>query len=446
MPSKRILSEIFVIPEGENFIIYAPLKKLAFLVNRQALEVITDLKEGRPIAGGEKPAEIVRFLTQHKLLEESSETIEQPALNGFAPTRVTLFPTSDCNLRCVYCYASGGERPRYMQWEVAQAALDCVMTAAGRSAGKRFVLGFHGGGEPTLGWDILQRAVRYARRQAQERGLSCAVTTALNAVLSPAKRRWIIEHVNSATISLDGPKDIQDSQRPLAGGRGSFAAVMRSLKEFDAAGFDYGIRATITSASVARMSELVDFFADTVKTTRIQFEPLFACGRCSKTNWSEPDPELFLREFVKAQRRAKQRGFELRFSGARPESLTDRFCEASSGNFCVTPEGWVTSCFEVSDPGDPRSAEFFFGRYDPPRGSFVFDLEKLNRLRTRTVQHMPACAGCFCKWHCAGDCLAKAIASSGDLFQPDVARCWLNRELTKARIIDLLEAAPAINY
>ena len=56
-------------------------------------------------------------------------TADPPAA-ALRPTAVTLFLTSACNLRCVYCYASGGEQPRYLDEQVALDAIDFVVDNA----------------------------------------------------------------------------------------------------------------------------------------------------------------------------------------------------------------------------------------------------------------------------------------------------------------------------
>lgn len=42
------------------------------------------------------------------------------------PKLLVLWVTTDCNLRCRYCYAEGGDLPERMAWAVAAKAPDSV--------------------------------------------------------------------------------------------------------------------------------------------------------------------------------------------------------------------------------------------------------------------------------------------------------------------------------
>ncbi len=77
----------------------------------------------------------------------------------------------------------------------------------------------------------------------------------------------------------------------------------------------------------------------------------------------------------------------------------------------------MTGCYEVGEPDDPRAGTFFYGRLNPATGEIEVDDEKLRRLRTLTVEHKPACADCFCKWTCAGECASKP-ALEGNAWDP----------------------------
>ena len=68
---------------------------------------------------------------------------------------LVLWMTTDCNLRCRYCYARGGDIPEYMSWDVARRAVDL----AARS-GEPFKIQFSGG-EPLLHLELIETVVNY---------------------------------------------------------------------------------------------------------------------------------------------------------------------------------------------------------------------------------------------------------------------------------------------
>ena len=165
---------------------------------------------------------------------------------------------------------------------------------------------------------------------------------------------------------------------------------------------------------VESMPDIVAFVAQNYPSAeQIHFEPVWECGRCTTSTDTMPSAAAFTESFRTALAVAREHHMKLVYSGARQDMICDAFCKASSGGFTVTPTGDVTACYEVSYASDPRSQRFFFGHYDAQTSGFVFDWEKLRELSQLNVHNFPYCRDCFCKWHCAGDCAAKAAASVG---------------------------------
>lgn len=121
--------------------------------------------------------------------------------------------------------------------------------------------------------------------------------------------------------------------------------------------------------------------------------------------------------------------------------LDTRFCGAAGSNFFVTPRGDVTACVEVSRRDDPRAEVFMYGRYDASSGKFAFDNEKFQQLVRLRVQEFDSCRDCFARWHCCGDCLAKAPAVSKIKEQRNLYRCRINQAFTKHQLLMELQSA-----
>lgn len=422
---------------GDRFVLYSPLKRLAFLVNGAVIEAL-QTRMRKPAFRDFLPdtSDIIAFLDATGIFEDSPPPTSSCIADKFLPTTATLFLTNRCNLRCVYCYASAGERtPVTMPWEIAKKAVDYIINNALNKAEQDVQIGFHGGGEPTLAWDIMKRTVYYFRHCAATNGLTPSVHTATNGVIPRYKLDWIIENLTSANISLDGLPTIQNAQRPTAAGGSSFDAVEATIRAMDAGKFDYGVRATVTKQSVTEMGNLTYYLAENSRCRQIHFEPVFNCGRCFHSGADGPSAAEFIEGFKSSCAAATKRPIEVLYSGARFYTLTDKFCHAAGESFCVTPTGDVTSCYEVITSEDPRSDIFFYGAYDAPTGEFkIFD-KKLKRLRERTVAKIEYCQNCFCKYHCAGDCLTRATDGVHLTNIMDTARCRINQDLTLDQII-----------
>ena len=429
--------ELFVVPNTEGALfLYAPLRRIVVSLNRDAVNSVAKYLQNGDASLEPVDSRVVQQLRDAGLF---TEPVPHPPTTPddyvFRPHEVTLFPTTRCNLRCIYCYADGGTRCVDMPWEVAEAAIEHVIANARAVGRDDFIVGFHGGGEPLVNWDLVQRATLYARRRAEEVSLDVKIHCATNGVMSPAQREFIAENFTGINISFDGPDDIQDRQRPLANGDGSFPHVMETIEFFREAGFPFGIRITLTEESSSRLCEIVRFIHEHCpQLDQVHVEPVWQCGRCQTTGERPPTEEQFIADFIEAYELAHDLGFSLFYSGARLDVLTNKFCAAPGDGFSVTPEGFVSSCFEVAESSDPRADLFHYGRYDEDQKEFTIDRDRVARLRRLRVENIPQCQDCFCKWHCAGDCLAKALSGTRPDDHAGSPRCNLNRAITQFQL------------
>ncbi len=430
--SNPISTDVFVIPRNGQYVVYAPLRRLAFLGNAALVNFIHRLKQGASPLDAQETA-LLKLFAELRLTGEAGDTpIFTLGSNVYKPAEVTLFLTARCNLRCLYCYASAGAgRHADMSLATAKQGIEFVCRNA-RDLGRRsFGVGYHGGGEPTVHWEVLSESVVYARQLGREYNLELRASLATNGVFSEAKCRWITANMQSATLSLDGLPEVQDAQRPSPSGGASSRAVFRTLERFEKAAFPYGIRMTATARSTEKLPESLRYILDHARPRRIQVEPVYELGR-GQNAALHVQPATFVRAFREARTVAQQHGVELLFSAARLDVLTNRFCQSCGDGFSLTPGGNVSACYEVCDEQMNFAEEFIFGRYDDSAGRYVFDAEKLRRLRARSVESIPWCRDCFCKWHCAGDCPNKARHAMQDGEFSGHARC----EITQALVLD----------
>ena len=258
---------------------------------------------------------------------------------------------------------------------------------------------------------------------------------ATNGVLSPEKQQWIIQNFRGVNLSMDGLPDVQDAQRPSPSGKPSSEAVWQTIRAFDAANYPYGIRITITSASVERLPQSVAYLLECAHPKRIQVEPVYVLGR-GRANGFAVDPLAFVEAFREGKKLAAQSGVDYSYSAARMNLLTNRFCTSCGEGFSLTPQGLVSSCYEVPDPSFEYADQFIFGQFDETRARYTFDEEKLARLRTLTVEQIAWCRDCFCKWHCGGDCLYKSRFALVDGEFVGDPRCEITRALTLDQILE----------
>jgi uncharacterized protein len=431
----QLSAQLFSIPlEPGRYVVYAPLRRAAFVANATVVNFLADLREGIFDAAADPDGMLVEFLRRLEIVDGGPEAPPITTFRGDPePTAVTLFLTTACNLRCTYCYASAGDTPtKFMKLDVAKRGIDFVAANAARKRLPAFEVAYHGGGEPSVNWHTMIESFAYARERAAALGINAVGVAATNGVLNATQIDWMIAHFQGVSLSFDGLPAVHDRHRIMINGSGSSSRVMHTIRRFEEAHFRYGLRVTVTRDQILSLPDSIEFVCKNFNPQRIQVEPAYQLGR-----WTDaPSAETtgFIDAYREAQRRAHSFGREITYSAARVDTLTNHFCGITQDNFCLSPDGNVSACYETFSEQNAWAKVFFYGKPDGVSG-YAFDLTALEHLRHQGVENRPYCGGCFAKWHCAGDCHHKALTVNGGDEFAGSDRCHITRELTKDQIL-----------
>jgi uncharacterized protein len=430
--------DVYTVPIDDKWLIYRPLLRLAFVGNAAMVRLVVAwlerpdrLPEGlsREPAPQGLPPEVYGFLERIGFLAPDPPPPE-PRDREYKPTGAVILATNRCNLRCIYCYADGGKGVgRAVTPELARVVIDRAHQNALELERSRFELTLHGGGEPTLAWDTVAAAVAYARSKE----LPCRIAMVSNGVWSDEQRAWILDNLDSVTISMDGSQETQDRQRPFASGKGTFPQVMATMEALDKAGFQYGVRMTALSPWRERLARDVAFLCEETGCRRMQVEPAFGNERGQYRAPTQEEAGQFVEGFMQAFATAEGAGRGLHFSGARPYVLAPSFCSAPYGGLIVTPLGDLVACYEITDREHPLAAMCSIGAVE--NGRIQLDRAVRKTLLDRLARRREGCRDCFCYWHCGGDCLAKAFYPGVDTAPETSTRCWMNRTITAQMLL-----------
>jgi uncharacterized protein len=421
--------EIFAIPVRDKYILYRPLLRRAFVGNRAMVDVVLALSD--PFASEvSRSGEAMSFLEAAGFLQ-ADPAPPLPPNHSCQPTSAVLLLTSRCNLRCTYCYASGGETPiQDVSPALARTVIDHVLQNAKNQGQASFELSFHGGGEPVQAWETVQKATAYARNKE----LPCNISMVSNGVWTARQREWILHNLNNVNISFDGRQETQDRQRPFASGQGSFRAVLRTIEALDKAEFRYAIRMTATAPWQAQLPRDVRFICEETGCPAIQVEPAFNTRRGEHSGPTQEEGMAFAEAFMEAFEIAHKSGRHLHYSGSRPWLVTHTFCGAPYGGaLAVNPAETLVACYEVTNDRHPLADMFTVGRIVDSK--VKVDRQAQIALWTHLKEKRALCRGCFCYWHCAGDCYPRAFAAAGGRFDALNPRCRMNREITARMLL-----------
>lgn len=442
----KIIAEHFIMPyKDDKYLLFVPFRNsLLSLISKDAVEVIQNFDKYKS-SKDPKVRSVIKFLKDKKIIgyfKDKKVKVHKP--KKVKPISMTLLPTLDCNYRCLYCYATGGMKKNHIDLNVAKKGVDLLIESCKKRKQKNTEITFHGGGEPLLeaNWDFVESIVDYIEKQSKKHDIPIDIIAVSNGYFSKKQIDFVVKHFKSICISMDGPKEFQDKQRPCLNEKGkivgSFNRVMRTLKQFDNHKFPYSSRVTLSKRAFEKFDEVVDFFMHKTNVTGINIEPIHNYGRQTQTHVEGPDSLDFAKEFIRQKFRAAKHRFPIGYSVLSFNDLKTSWCSACGSLFCLTPEKMVSGCLEVCHKEDKRTETFQYGYFDDTKGDFVFDIKKLQNLSDRNINNLPQCNDCIAKYFCAGSCPAKM--DTMDIFDIDKSRtCEMNKTMIEEYMKRLFE-------
>jgi uncharacterized protein len=212
-------------------------------------------------------------------------------------TDLTINLTSDCNLRCTYCWNDHGkysngrflkaqtEKPPkdsrcvQMPVETALKAVDVLVKSRGKD--RDLVVDFYGG-EPLLNLETLMATVNYCRENQPAWKVNFHFLLATNGtLLTPAIAAELLEKGVQIAVSIDGPKAIHDKNRPFVNHEGSFDAILSNLERMPESVMKRLVGRTTVTPFFTDMIKLYEHLKD-LGFERIEiFESEDACHKIS---------------------------------------------------------------------------------------------------------------------------------------------------------------------
>ncbi|MBW3023183.1 4Fe-4S cluster-binding domain-containing protein [Candidatus Woesearchaeota archaeon] len=286
MISKQISPAVFFVSDSDLGIIYSPKDRIVMEVKDFKPEVINS-------------PQFKNFIEQN--FKNSREPFPQDDLFSFTPTKTTLFLSSDCNSRCTYCYSDAGTRKINLPIEPAKAAIDFVISNALKQGSDVVKLIYHGGGEPTINWNVLVESHNYFKKMAEEKRLNANSGISTNGAVSRDKMEWLARNLSFIQVSFDGPPHIQNRQRPLAGNKPSYHMIRPNLELLKNYGVNFALRATVTREGLPELSSIVEHLTDLSGDGRVHLEPVASeWGRCLSSGCASPCDSEFNDAFIQA--------------------------------------------------------------------------------------------------------------------------------------------------
>ena len=321
-----------------------------------------------------------------------------------------------CNLTCEYCFASQGKyqgERALMSFEVGKQALDFLIAHSGSR--RNLEVDFFGG-EPLMNWDVVKRLVAYGREQEKIHNKNFRFTLTTNGMLIDDD---VIEFANremhNVVLSLDGRKEIHDSLRKTASGKGSYDIIVPKFQKLaeSRGGKGYYVRGTFTHNNVEFTKDL--FHMADLGFTELSMEPV-VCAPDEPYALTEEDKQVLYDQYellAKEMIRRKKAGNGFTFYHymidlkAGP-CVYKRISGCGSGTeyLAVTPWGELYPCHQFV--GDPK-----YSMGDVWQG--VTNTALRDEFKQCNAYARPGCRDCWARMYCSGGCAANAYHATGSI-------------------------------
>ncbi len=344
---------------------------------------------------------------------------------------LVLCPTASCNLKCIYCSGTAGEKSKQMMsWSLAKKSIDWFFDHCADSG--PYTLQFHGAGEPLLNINVVQKAVKYAREKASQKGQKLFTRVSTNGIINKKTAEWVAKNMDHISLSLDGPPDIHNLHRPKVSGNNSYDNVLQTIIELEKTGVLKRINTVVTAHNIDRLEEILKHIRSVSSVKELRLLHVSNCGRCEQYAVKEVDTNKFEAELEKIIPVAEKLDIKLLSLIEQVDYFTEYYCGACGFNMVVAHNGNISTCIEVLDEYDAGANDMIIGKYDPDVDNFDIDWDKVAYLRTRTHENIEGCKECTFRTNCSGSCLVRAARKHGNIMSYDEEQCTMVKEvLTK---------------
>ncbi|MGR9053334.1 MAG: radical SAM protein, partial [Gammaproteobacteria bacterium] len=227
-----------------------------FDVDPRLADVLEQLENALPLDGHFDSSRFSGELEALQHLDSAGRGDIQSDLEGIRHRSrcYYLFVTQECNLRCLYCYGDGGSYHKSMipmQDDTLANFFERCITDKDMTYDLVFF-----GGEPLLNFPLLKKAVALGDEKRAQ-GFTLHYTLVTNGSIStPEVTRFLAEHIERVTVSLDGPKDYHDQQRPGKTRFSSHDRALKTLRKFRDVGMRTVVRTIITKLNYREVEDI----------------------------------------------------------------------------------------------------------------------------------------------------------------------------------------------
>lgn len=371
----------------------------------------------------------------------------------FSATSLHIFVmTNACNMCCVYCQAqdSAQEKKGKMQEMTAKAAVDIAL----QSPNEYLTFEFQGG-EPLLNFETIKYIVEYSEQNKNHKQIQYSLVTN-TLLLNEEMIQFFKKYDVSISTSLDGCKEVHNSNRPKIDGDGTYDYVSRNIKWLQSNDIQVGAIETTTKISLKNAEKIIETYHN-LGLNHLFIRPLTPLGY-AKEHWTEIgyEPEEFLKFYkqcILILLEHNRNGIRMSEGHARiflKKILTGYSenymelrspCGAGIGQMAYYYDGNIYTCDEgrmVAEMGDQMFClgNVNYSTYDDLMENRVCKVT----CQASVLESLPGCCDCVYHPYC-GVCPVISYASDNSIYtrESNVYRCKIYKGILDILFEILLE-------
>lgn len=362
--------------------------------------------------------------------KEEEEKTRKVILSGLKKINLksltlTFIPTYNCNFRCSYCFEKNIQEKgaEWMNPVITKETVDITYQYLKDQLdnGKSLTSIILFGGEPLLKNN--KEIVEYIITGAQQ--LNVPVSAVTNGYDLLSYKDLIGKNkLSSLQITIDGPEDIHNSRRYLAGKQGTLKKIRDNINAIIDMDIELIVRSNVNKLNIDSIGELIDMYRTEGWLNKSNFHYYFkSTHKCyEKEEDSISDVELIdkLKDYFTGsnvfnystiyQSISKSVSDMINKKGYAP--FKSGYCGANNGMYTVDPYGDVYTCWDVIGNKD-----LAVGSVDYENRTIILN-DKLNQWLDRRIDNMNECSECKYALFCGGGCTAHANVTTGDFNMP----------------------------
>lgn len=437
--------DFHVFSKNSQYYLFLTQQVAVFRIDSITGEVLKKMEAGGDLddpQSRQRGREIESFIDTYCRNAPAAKTLRGPEDITAKVCGIYLFVSQECNLKCSYCYGDEGEygkKGRMREQTMAQT----FDTFFSRGEGRHNVTFF--GGEPLMNFPLLKKAANLGEAYRKEGKANIEFGIVTNGTFCNDEiKKFFHQHISHVTFSLDGPADLNDTQRVSKCETSVFQTAADNIRKLTAdETFSWGFRSIVTAAGHNRVGEIYDTLEG------------FGPRGIGIVNVDAPkDSDLYLddaqhRRFVAQITEINRKGLRSFVEGSQAVAFEYPFyvlfhfvsrshalyhCNAGTNLLAVTAEGDVYPChrfvgeeaFRMGNVADPKLREI--PRFNEIRQQFI----------DATVDNREGCQDCWARYLCGGSCVKYSYAEHGKLEPPVKRECLYMKTVIEEILPDII--------